>query len=264
MNYINGEAMETRKISIITPSYQQGKYIERAIKSVLNQNYSNLEHIIIDGGSDDGTLDILKRYPHLRWISEKDEGQSDALNKGFQMASGEIIGWLNCDDYYEKDIFGRVMQAFEDPETDAVYGQNYFIDVNGNIVGRKYPNEPNRLVACFYCYIPTTSFFFRRNLLSDRDFIDKNFDITMDKELFARLFSEQCRMRYLREPLAYFMWHEDNKSAKSPRVKKICQKESIEIMNRYFFNFRRLPDRIQFLLQRLFYYIAILRRKTIM
>lgn len=256
--------METKKISIITPSYGQGKYIERAIISVMNQNYSNIEHIIIDGCSDDGTLNILRKYPHLKWISEKDEGQSDALNKGFRMATGDIIGWLNCDDYYEKDIFGRIAEAFEDHKIDAVYGQNFFTNINGEIIGKKYPNEPSRLVACFYCYIPTTSFFFKRSLLSEKDFIDKGFDITMDKELFARLLSENCRMRYLREPLAYFMWHENNKSAKSPRVKKICQRESIEIMNRYFCNFRRLPERVQFLLQRLFYYVAIIKRKTMM
>lgn len=256
--------MNTVKISIITPSYQQGKYIERAIKSVINQNYPNIEHIIIDGGSTDDTLDILKKYRHLKWISEKDEGQSDALNKGFRMATGGIIGWLNCDDYYEQGAFFRVVQALSDNEIDAVYGQNYFIDQNGAILGTKYPNEPSRLVSCFYCYIPTTSFFFRRRLLSDKDFIDKNFEITMDKELFARLLSEHCRMRYLREPLAYFMWHGDNKSAKSSRVKKLCLKESVEIMNRYFFNFRRFPKLIQVALQRLFYYIAIIKRKTLM
>lgn len=254
----------TARISIITPSYQQGKYIERAIKSVMDQDYSNIEHIIIDGGSSDNTLDILRKYPHIKWISEKDEGQSDALNKGFRMATGDIIGWLNCDDYYEQDAFSRVAQALSDREVDAVYGQNYFTDRNGAILGTKYPNEPSRLVACFYCYIPTTSFFFRRSLLSDQDFIDKSFEITMDKELFARLLSEHCRMRYLREPLAYFMWHEDNKSAKSPRVKKLCLKESVEIMNRYFFNFRRLPKLLQVALQRFFYYMAIFKRKTLL
>ncbi len=93
------------KISIVTPSYNQGQYIEDAIKSVLAQNYENFEHIIVDACSSDNTLTVLKKYPHLKWVSEPDEGQSDALNKGFEKASGDIIGWLNADDYFLPNAF---------------------------------------------------------------------------------------------------------------------------------------------------------------
>jgi len=87
------------KISIITPTLNHAQYIEDTILSVKNQDYSDFEHIIIDGGSTDGTVDILKKYPHLIWISEKDSGQSNAINKGFKMASGDILAWINSDDY---------------------------------------------------------------------------------------------------------------------------------------------------------------------
>lgn len=101
------------KLSILTPSFNSAKYIERAIQSVLYQNYDNWEHIIVDGGSTDGTLDILKKFPHLKWISESDKGQSDAMNKAFKMSSGDIIGYLNADDWFEKNIFLSIIDYFQ-------------------------------------------------------------------------------------------------------------------------------------------------------
>ncbi len=101
------------KISIITPSFNSGKYIERAIKSVLDQNYKNFEHIIIDGGSTDNTVNILKKYKHLKWISEPDNGQADAMNKGFKKSSGGIIVYLNADDYFFPDAFSTVIEEFK-------------------------------------------------------------------------------------------------------------------------------------------------------
>jgi len=100
------------RISVITPSYNSGNYIECAIKSVLEQNYQNFEHIIVDGGSSDGTLEVLKKYPHLKWVSGSDQGQSDAMNKGFILSSGEIIVYLNADDYFEEGAFHAVLPYF--------------------------------------------------------------------------------------------------------------------------------------------------------
>ncbi len=111
------------RFSIITPSFNSGDTLERAIQSVLVQDYKNFEHIIVDGGSTDGTLEILERYPHLRWISELDEGQVDAMNKGFTMAGGEIIGYLNADDYYLEGAFSAAAEAFDDPEIKMVMGK---------------------------------------------------------------------------------------------------------------------------------------------
>ena len=110
-------------ISVITPSYNSGKYIEDAVNSVLAQNYPNFEHIIVDGGSTDNTLQILEKYPHLKWVSEPDNGQSDAMNKGFGMSSGEIIVYLNADDYFEPDAFSNIVHTFEkNPDADMIVG----------------------------------------------------------------------------------------------------------------------------------------------
>jgi len=100
------------KISIITPSYNSGKQIERAIKSVLKQDYKNWEHIIVDGKSTDNTIEILKKYPHLKWISEKDNGQADAMNKGFSKSTGDIVVYLNADDYFYPNAFSSVIKEF--------------------------------------------------------------------------------------------------------------------------------------------------------
>ena len=101
------------KISVITPSLNSGKYIERAIQSVLEQSYANFEHIVVDGLSSDNTVEILKRYPHIKWISEKDNGQSRAMNKGFAMATGDVIVYLNTDDYFYPEVFSTVVPHIE-------------------------------------------------------------------------------------------------------------------------------------------------------
>ncbi|MBP7435874.1 MAG: glycosyltransferase [Bacteroidales bacterium] len=114
--------MNLPRVSIITPSYNQGQFIEKTILSVLNQNYHNFEHIIVDGGSIDNTLEILKKYPYLIWISEPDKGQSDTFNKGLKVSSGEIIGWLNSDDMYKQNIFSGIVKYFdEEPDIDVIY-----------------------------------------------------------------------------------------------------------------------------------------------
>lgn len=115
------------KISVLTPSYNSSEFIERAIESVLNQDYANYEHIIIDGGSSDNTIEILKEYTHLKWVSEKDKGQSDAMNKAFKLSTGDIIVYLNADDYFERNTFKEVIQLFNtNEEIDIIIGNLYF------------------------------------------------------------------------------------------------------------------------------------------
>ena len=126
------------KISVVTPSFNQGRFIEDCIKSVLDQNYPNFEHIIVDNCSTDGTLEVLKKYPHLKWIFETDKGQSDAINKGFRRSTGDIVAWLNSDDFYCENVFWKIVEIFlKNPQVFWIYGNSYFVDEKGKKITYK-------------------------------------------------------------------------------------------------------------------------------
>lgn len=220
-------------ISIVTPSWNQGAYIGEAIDSVVAQQYPDFEHIIVDNCSSDDTLEILKSFPHLRWVSEPDKGQSDALNKGFRMARGDIVGWLNADDLYLPGAFERIARAFEDDSVDAVYGDCIFVDDRLNFMRNLFSRRPSRWLSLFHCYIPSTTFFFRRNILDQGIWIDEDFHITMDKEFFAHILFSGYNMKYLHEFIAEFRWHAENKSIDTPAVRYTRYREGVEVFNRY-------------------------------
>ncbi|GHV47611.1 hypothetical protein FACS1894181_01400 [Bacteroidia bacterium] len=222
------------KISIVTPSYNQGQFIEDAILSVLNQNYLDFEHIIIDGGSSDNTLDVLKRYPHLKWMSEPDEGQSDALNKGFMKATGDIIGWLNSDDYYLPNIFDKVYNNLKSDSVDAIYSNCIFVDKQKNYKRNLLSHRPIRWLSLFHCYIPSTTFFFKRKIIDSGISIDKTFHIAMDKDFFANIFYSGYKVNYFDDFFAFFRWHDNNKSIDSIEVQKIRYSEGLRVLNKHF------------------------------
>ena len=179
------------KISVITPSFNQGKFIEQTIQSVLNQNFPNFEHIIVDGGSTDGTIEILKKYPHLKWISEKDKGQSDALNKGFRLATGEIIAWINSDDWYEPDTFFAIGKFFEENQyKNIVMGDCNLVDENGKIFDRVINYERGFEELKNYRVsrsIPTQpAIFFKKKLLEEFGMLDIHLKYVMDYDLWMR------------------------------------------------------------------------------
>ena len=225
--------MKEPKISIVTPSFNQGKFIREAIDSILNQGYPNFEHIIIDNCSDDETLDILAEYPHLMVVSEPDEGQSDALNKGFLKATGEIIGWLNADDYYMPGTFHTVAKKMQDPEIAGVYSNVHFVDEQGNKRRDIISHRPSKWISLFLCFIQSTSFFYRREIVDNDILIDKHFDICMDKEFFSHILFKGYRLSYVDDFFASFRWHDTNKSLPSPAVKQKRMKEGLTIFNRY-------------------------------
>lgn len=212
---------EPPKLSIVTPSFNQAAFLEEALLSVRNQDYPFVEHIVVDGASTDGTVEILKKYSReygreqLRWISESDEGQSDALNKGFKLASGSIIGWLNSDDRYRAGCFAKVAKGFASyPETEILYGDFTVIDENGRIQSVRREIEFNRFLLHHLqlLYVPTTSTFFRRKVFDDGNWIDTKFDYAMDYEFFLRLADKGYKFQHLRELLADFRIHSASKT----------------------------------------------------
>ncbi|MEJ5961331.1 glycosyltransferase family 2 protein [Pedobacter immunditicola] len=225
--------MKSPKISIVSPSFNQGQFIEDAILSVLNQQYENFEHIIIDGGSTDNTIDILMKYPHLIWISEKDEGQSDAINKGFNRATGDIIGWLNTDDYYLEGSFRKIAENFKLYECDIVYGDVQFVDKNKKFTRKGMSRIPIKWLIFFHCYIHSAAFFFKREVLDKGIRIDPKIHITMDKDFFANIFYTGFKFKYIHETLTSFRWHENNKSLDTKEVRDVINNEGILILNKY-------------------------------
>jgi len=177
------------KITIITPSYNQASFIERTINSVLSQNYPNLEYIIIDGGSTDHSVSIIKKYESKisYWISEKDRGQSHAINKGLARATGEIIGWLNSDDIYYPGALHIIADFFQkQASSQIVYGKAYHIDTDDNQI-EEYPTEPwsyERLKII--CYICQPAVFFRNSVFDLVGTLDESLQYCMDYEFWLR------------------------------------------------------------------------------
>lgn len=176
-------------VSIVTPSLNQGRFIRDTIESVLSQGYPRLEYLVMDGGSTDETLDILRGYGiQLTWRSAPDLGQADAVNAGFRLAKGEILGWLNSDDTYQPGaIRAAVQHLLAHPETAMVYGDAYYIDEHNAVIGT-YPTEDfdvNRLAeACLICQ-PTA--FIRRSAVEAVGMLDTTLHYCMDYDLWIRL-----------------------------------------------------------------------------
>jgi glycosyltransferase involved in cell wall biosynthesis len=181
----------TPLVTIITPVYNSASYIEDCILSVLNQTYPNIEYIIMDGGSTDGTQAIAQKYAdRLTLISEKDNGQSDAINKGWKRAKGEIVAWLNGDDLYLPDAVEKAVEYLQNhPQTAWVYGCAQFVDENGQPNNYRYPIfewSYDKLLQ-FGCYIVQPTVFLRRHIMDELGYIDENLHFGMDYEYWLRI-----------------------------------------------------------------------------
>lgn len=208
--------MQYQKISIITPSYNQGEFLEETIKSVLDQNYPNLEYIIMDGGSTDNSVDIIKKYQNRLkyWESKKDQGQSHAINKGFRRATGDIIGWLNSDDLYLPDTLQTVVRFFrQHPDIDMVYGDQIEIDASGQVIRAVRSSNFNRraLIANGISISQPTSFY-RRKVFEGVGDLDENIHWNMDFEYVLRIAFNGYRIFYIKQPLAKFRLHSTSKT----------------------------------------------------
>jgi glycosyltransferase involved in cell wall biosynthesis len=216
-------------ISIVTPSLNQGAFLTEALLSVRGQKYGELEHLVIDGGSDDDTIKILGRYSgeacwkHLRWTSEPDHGQSHALNKGFAKASGDIIGWLNSDDRYRPGCLDYVSRVFQErPDIDVVYGDYTWIDENGRTIQRRREIKFSYFILLYHrvLYIPTTATFFRRRVIDEGNWLDENLYYAMDFEFFVRLASRGYRFLHVPATLGDFRFQRTSKTCRSPHKQR--------------------------------------------
>lgn len=231
--------MTQSTLSIITPSYNQAMYLPQTIASVLGQNYPNLEYFVIDGGSTDGTIEILQRYnfTQLRWWSEADNGQAEAINKGFKWATGEIIGWLNSDDVYLPQTFARVSDFFEqNAHVGAVYGDYHLIDAHGRLLLRKQeiPFDYNILLYGLD-YISQPTVFFRREILAQCGYLDETLHYGLDWEYWLRLAQHGVIFAHLPHDLAATRWHGAAKTLLAPPA---MYAEHTAIQQRYWAKYR--------------------------
>jgi glycosyltransferase involved in cell wall biosynthesis len=231
------------KFSIITPTFNQAQYIEQTILSVINQDYYNIELIIIDGGSTDGTIDIIKRYEDrlAYWVSEKDKGQSHAINKGLQYVTGDVMNWLNSDDWLEAGAVSKIIQYFQNyPEIDVVFG-------NCNIV---YPEietkiynavafNPIDFASRISVHQPST--FWRTSLMRNIGKVDESLNYCMDYDLWAKmLFTHKSGL--LNETLANFRRYPESKSS------------NFEDQSKVFYDYRKVISRLIFSLDKNLYH----------
>ena len=204
------------KVSILTPALNSVRTIEQTIQSVANQDYTNIEHIVVDGGSTDGTLDILFRTPQLLWISEKDDGQSDALNKGYSLANGEILGWLNADDTYTPGAVSSAVNYLRDHRsTEMVYSNCNHIDEHGRLLfhQKAAPFELAHQLIDFQ--IPQPTVFFRREMIQQVGKFDTHLHYVMDWAWFMRL-GARYPIAYVDETWANFRVWNETKTSQHP------------------------------------------------
>jgi len=212
---MSSEYADTMLISIVTPSYNQAHYIEKTIQSVLSQDYPHIEHLIVDGGSTDSTIDVIKKYEDkLAWsVSEKDKGQTDAINKGFSRATGDVLAWINSDDTYEPGaISAAVKYLREHPKVGMVYGDCNYINESGQVIGKFNSAQTNyRRLRQGYTRIPQQTMFFRAGLWKQVGPLDPSFYFAMDYDLWTRI-SARAEIKYVPQTWANFRLHTSGKT----------------------------------------------------
>jgi glycosyltransferase involved in cell wall biosynthesis len=232
------------KVSIVTPSFNQGQFIERTLQSVAIQDGAEIEHVVFDGGSTDSTVDVLTRFdPKVRWVSKKDRGQTDAVNQGIRATDGDIIGWLNSDDVYYPGTVSAVVRYFADhPDVDVVYGLADHIDLDDHAF-EDYPTEAwdfERLKQT--CFICQPAAFFRRRVVEQHGLLDESLNYCMDYAYWLRLGKAGVRFAKIDQKFAGSRLYADNKTL-GARVKVHAEINSMfrdmfgKVPNRWIINY---------------------------
>jgi len=242
-------------ISIVTPSFNQGQFLEKTILSVLNQNYPNLEYIVMDGASTDGSVDIIQKYKDrlAYWISQKDGGQADAIRKGFDKSTGKILAWLNSDDVYLPGTLHRIADVFNrDSDTDVVYGNEYLINNTDTIINQRRltPYIPSisrygLLRGGFWIYQPAC--FWKRQLYQAVGGVDPTLVFCMDNDLFSRFVLAGAKLRFVREFFTAFRIHPDSKTS---TLQHVAEREIRTIQKKYCKHHSALFDRFHLAITR--------------
>jgi len=239
-------------ITIITPSYNRAEMIKDAIESVLAQDFQSFEHIIVDGCSTDGTLEILKRYPHLKVISESDQGMYDALNKGLEIATGEIIGFLNTDDLYAENIFNTVARKFDDPDVMAVAGRaivfSELSDGKIKIVDNYSPEDSSLIESSTIGSNFFNAWFFRRSTFNRIGKFNPNYKIVGDRDFMFRFTLSNLKYTAINDLVYNYRMHEDSLTFDKNGEKRAWSADEHLAMISFYLVNQNLPDLVRKLL----------------
>lgn len=230
------------KVSIVIPSYNQGAFLEATIRSILDQKYPDLEIIVIDGGSTDNSVEIIRKYAgQLKyWVSEKDKGQSEAINKGFRIATGKYINWLCSDDILMEGALSKLVSFLEsNPAIDCVFGNAPIINSKGDIIEFRKEIPYDHLVTVYsmsHSFQPTA--LYKREMLNKVGLLDETLQYSMDHDLFLRMDAAGCRFGYVNETIAGYRYHSQSKGTLNPTTTLnlirlgLKRKHGIRIQNR--------------------------------
>lgn len=258
-----------KKISIITPNLNCGQYLREALESVFSQGHLSVEHIVLDGGSTDESIAVLKAWERevggqrsevgsqgsevgdqrsgaggqvtsadgryvFKWISEKDAGQSDAINKGFRMATGDIRTWLNADEFYYPGTFHAITERFsEQPTMGVLYGEALWTRKDGSPLRIRHAHRPDQNVLLYYgCYIASVAAFYNGRIFDDGVFLDETYRVTMDFEFYARLWDLGYTFAYIPRIIGAFRLTGDNVCI---RLSDVRRKERLQVQKKYGF-----------------------------
>jgi len=238
------------KFSIITPTFNSAHYIRETMDSIHNQSYKNFEHIVVDGLSRDNTLEIVTNYENVHLISEKDKGQSDAINKGFKNAKGDIIAWQNGDDRYLPNTFEHVINFLNtNTDVDVVYGDYQLIDSEGNWICDVHPIDWNEWLFKHGRFVPLQpTVFWRRKVLEKTGSLNENLHYCMDVDYFSRMILHKFKFARIPKVLGQFRVHQGSKTQNSDNERKVKEehKRVLSLNFNYGFFDRLIFDFFQF------------------
>jgi glycosyltransferase involved in cell wall biosynthesis len=223
------------KISVVVPSFNQAKYLDLTLRSILDQNYPGLELIVIDGGSKDGSANIIREYEqHMKfWCSEPDGGQTQGIIKGFSHATGEILCFLNSDDLFEPGVLQDVGQYFiQHPDADAVYGNTMWIDFEGKAIRPQKEIPFNRFIYLYtYNYIPGMSMFWRRTIYDRAGGLNPDFQLAFDTDLWIRMSNHHGKIKHVARQWSRMRFYPEQKTQ---RLLAVALRENMLIRSRYW------------------------------
>lgn len=222
------------RISVVTPSFNQGRFLRETMESIHSQGYPNLEHIVIDGGSTDESTAILAEYDSRLafWVSEKDQGQTDAIARGFDRATGDVFCWLNSDDVFVPGALKAVGEIFRGrADIDFLYGDAVWIDEAGGFIKHKKEQAFNRFVICFdHNFIPQPSTFWKAKLYRTAGGVDRSFNLAMDADLWLRM-AEISKPKHLPQALSMMRFYGEQKNT---RLREQSLIEMQRLRDRYY------------------------------